>query len=175
MKKILLTVCCMLATVLAFAQDDQVTINVETAGTLAQELGPEMYTLTNLKVTGNLNSADIKTLRTMGGFMPDLVPSNWEDDDPGTVYPHEDSQCVLAVLDISEAHLVKGGGVFFTDEYLGDTYSIEKDGRAPKYMFDRCYGLVSLTLPNELKTLPSHAVSRCPKLVSLNLGNSLKK
>lgn len=175
MKKILLAVCALLMATLAFAQDEPVVIDNTTPGKLAQLLGPEVYTITNLKVTGNINSADVKTLRMMGGFMPDQVPSDWTEDEVGTVYPHDDSPCVLAILDLSEVHLVKGGGVFFTDEYLGHTYSIEQDGRAPNYMFDRCYGLVSLILPNELKTLPGHVVSHCPKLVSLTLGNKLTK
>ena len=36
----------------------------------------------------------------------------------------------------AEAHLVKGGKAYYTDEYLGDTYSIESDGKANEFMFD---------------------------------------
>lgn len=174
MKKILLAVCALLMATLAFAQDEQVVIDNTTPGKLAQTLGAEMYTITNLKVTGNINSDDVATLRTMAGFMPENVPSDWaESGDIISDYGHDTPLGNCAVLDLSEAHLVKGGKAYYTDEYLGDTYSIKSDGKANKYMFDRCYKLVSLTLPNELKRLPRTFVSRCPLLVNLQIGNKV--
>ena len=174
MKKILLAVCALLMATLAFAQDEPVVINNTTPGKLAQTLGAEMYTITNLKVTGNINSDDVATLRTMAGFMPENVPSDWaESGEIINDYGHDTPLGNCAVLDLSEAHLVKGGKAYYTDEYLGDTYSIESDGKANKYMFDRCYKLVSLTLPNELKRLPRQFVSRCPLLVNLQIGNNV--
>jgi len=159
MKKILLAVCALLNT---------------TPGKLAQTLGAEMYTITNLKVTGNINSDDVATLRTMAGFMPENVPSDWyESAEIISDYGHDTPLGNCAVLDLSEAHLVKGGKAYYTNEYLGDTYSIESDGKANKYMFDRCYKLVSLVLPNELKRLPRQFVSRCPLLVNLQIGNNV--
>ena len=174
MKKILLAVCALLMATLAFAQDEPVVIDNTTPGKLAQTLGAEMYTITNLKVTGSINSDDVATLRTMAGFMPENVPSDWsEDGEVISDYGHDTPLGNCAVLDLSEAHLVKGGKAYYTHEYLGDTYSIESDGKANKYMFDRCYKLVSLTLPNELKRLPRQFVSRCPLLVNLQIGNSV--
>ena len=174
MKKILLAVCALLMATLAFAQDEQVVIDNTTPGKLAQTLGAEMYTITNLKVTGSINSDDVATLRTMAGFMPENVPSDWaESGETISDYGHDTPLGNCAVLDLSEAHLVKGGKAYYTDEYLGDTYSIESDGKANKYMFDRCYKLVSLTLPNELKRLPRQFVSRCPLLVNLQIGNNV--
>ena len=174
MKKILLAVCALLMATLAFAQDEPVVIDNTTPGKLAQTLGAEMYTITNLKVTGNINSDDVATLRTMAGFMPENVPSDWyESAEIISDYGHDTPLGNCAVLDLSEAHLVKGGKAYYTEEYLGDTYSIESDGKANKYMFDRCYKLVSLTLPNELKRLPRQFVSRCPLLVNLQIGNKV--
>ena len=174
MKKILLAVCALLMATLAFAQDEPVVIDNTTPGKLAQTLGAEMYTITNLKVTGNINSDDVATLRTMAGFMPENVPSDWyESAEIISDYGHDTPLGNCAVLDLSEAHLVKGGKAYYTNEYLGDTYSIESDGKANKYMFDRCYKLVSLTLPNELKRLPRQFVSRCPLLVNLQIGNNV--
>jgi len=174
MKKILLAVCALLMATLAFAQDEPVVIDNTTPGKLAQTLGAEMYTITNLKVTGNINSDDVATLRTMAGFMPENVPSDWyESAEIISDYGHDTPLGNCAVLDLSEAHLVKGGKAYYTNEYLGDTYSIESDGKANKYMFDRCYKLVSLVLPNELKRLPRQFVSRCPLLVNLQIGNNV--
>ena len=174
MKKILLAVCALLMATLAFAQDEPVVINNTTPGKLAQTLGAEMYTITNLKVTGNINSDDVATLRTMAGFMPENVPSDWyESAEIISDYGHDTPLGNCAVLDLSEAHLVKGGKAYYTNEYLGDTYTIESDGKANNYMFDRCYKLVSLVLPNELKRLPRQFVSRCPLLVNLQIGNNV--
>ena len=174
MKKILLAVCALLMATLAFAQDEPVVIDNTTPGKLAQTLGAEMYTITNLKVTGSINSDDVATLRTMAGFMPENVPSDWyESAEIISDYGHDTPLGNCAVLDLSEAHLVKGGKAYYTEEYLGDTYSIESDGKANNYMFDRCYKLVSLVLPNELKRLPRQFVSRCPLLVNLQIGNNV--
>ena len=174
MKKILLAVCALLMATLAFAQDEPVVIDNTTPGKLAQTLGAEMYTITNLKVTGNINSDDVATLRTMAGFMPENVPSDWyESAEIISDYGHDTPLGNCAVLDLSEAHLVKGGKAYYTNEYLGDTYTIESDGKANNYMFDRCYKLVSLVLPNELKRLPRQFVSRCPLLVNLQIGNNV--
>lgn len=174
MKKILLAVCALLMATLAFAQDEPVVINNTTPGKLAQTLGAEMYTITNLKVTGSINSDDVATLRTMAGFMPENVPSDWyESAEIISDYGHDTPLGNCAVLDLSEAHLVKGGKAYYTNEYLGDTYTIESDGKANNYMFDRCYKLVSLVLPNELKRLPRQFVSRCPLLVNLQIGNNV--
>ena len=159
---------------LAIAQNETVVINNATPGKLAQTLGAEMYTITNLKVTGSINSDDVATLRTMAGFMPENVPSDWaESGEIISDYGHDTPLGNCAVLDLSEAHLVKGGKAYYTDERLGDTYLIESDGKANKYMFDRCYKLVSLILPNELKRLPRNFVSRCPLLVNLQIGNNV--
>lgn len=174
MKKFLFAVCALLMATLAFAQDEPVVINNTTPGKLAQTLGAEMNTITNLKVTGSINSDDVATLREMAGFMPENVPSDWDESrDIIYDYGHDTPLGNCAVLDLSEAHLVKGGKAYYTDERLGDTYMIESDGKANKYMFDRCYKLVSLTLPNELKGLPSQFVSRCPLLVNLQIGNNV--
>ena len=174
MKKVLLAVCALLMATLAIAQNETVVINNATPGKLAQTLGAEMYTITNLKVTGSINSDDVATLRTMAGFMPENVPSDWaESGEIISDYGHDTPLGNCAVLDLSEAHLVKGGKAYYTDERLGDTYLIESDGKANKYMFDRCYKLVSLILPNELKRLPRNFVSRCPLLVNLQIGNNV--
>lgn len=174
MKKVLLAVCALLMATLAIAQNETVVINNTTPGKLAQTLGAEMYTITNLKVTGSINSDDVATLRKMAGFMPENVPSDWaESGETISDYGHDTPLGNCAVLDLSEAHLVKGGKSYYTDERLGDTYLIESDGKANKYMFDRCYKLVSLILPNELKRLPRNFVSRCPLLVNLQIGNNV--
>lgn len=174
MKKVLLAVCALLMATLAIAQNETVVINNTTPGKLAQTLGAEMYTITNLKVTGSINSDDVATLRKMAGFMPENVPSDWaESGEIISDYGHDTPLGNCAVLDLSEAHLVKGGKAYYTDERSGDTYSIESDGKANKYMFDRCYKLVSLILPNELKRLPRQFVSRCPLLVNLQIGNNV--
>lgn len=174
MKKVLLAVCALLMATLAIAQNETVVINNTTPGKLAQTLGAEMYTITNLKVTGSINNDDVATLRKMAGFMPENVPSDWaESGEIISDYGHDTPLGNCAVLDLSEAHLVKGGKAYYTDERLGDTYMIESDGKANKYMFDRCYKLVSLTLPNELKRLPRQFVSRCPLLVNLQIGNNV--
>lgn len=181
MKKILLTVCVALVALCVHAQDEQVVLENTTPGRLAQLIGAEMYTMTNLKLTGSINNTDLKLLRTMAGYMPDIIPDDyWDYAKPNgaaprkAVFEHDESECSLAILDVSECHFVTGGGIFYEDAITGTQYSIEKDGTCPKHIFDRCYNLVSLKLPNEFRTIASWSVSNCEDLVELTVGSDTR-
>ena len=191
MKKHLLLIVSVLVSLSAQAQDEQLVINNTEPGRFAQLIGGEMYTATNIKVTGSINNADLKIIRQMAGFMPDIIPDDYWDgarqstdiDDEDRVatsrasrraFEHGQSECSLAVLDLSEVHLVTGGQPFYEDAALGTQFSIEKDGTCPKHFMDRCYNLVSLKLPNEFRTLPSWAVSNCEVLVDLTVGTGTR-
>lgn len=174
MRKLLLFVCALFVAMAACAQDEPLVVNNETAGGLRQLLGAEYISCTNIKVTGVINGADVKCLREMAGFMPEKVPNDWDEQDPVSDYGHDESPCNCRVIDLSEAHIVKGGGPVYTDERLGTEYTIERDGQAPDFMFFKAYKLVSLTLPNELKKLPRYVAAYCPDLATVNIGPNVK-
>ena len=76
-----------MAAIAVISQAQQTTVNVETAGTLSEQIGSDKYTITSLKITGNLNGTDFILLRDMAGIDLDNVPTEGK----------------LATLDLSEA------------------------------------------------------------------------
>ena len=80
----------------------QITIKLDKAGTLPDKIASsEMYKITNLKITGEINGTDWKMIREMAG-------SN---------YKGEPTEGKLSVLDLSEARIVNGGGDYYYYDY----------------------------------------------------------
>lgn len=166
----------------AQAQGEQVVVHNQTPGRLSRQLGSDAYEITSLKVTGDINGADLMFLRKMTGYMPDIIPPDYwkapalEGNEPiKRALSHDPSEYMCAVLDVSEAHLLADDTPFFIDEYQGYTYYIEYDGEAPAFMFDRCYNLISLALPKEIEFLPRYSVARCPELMDVVFGDNIKE
>ena len=139
------------------ADDDlitkQITINLDKAGTLPNKIGSsEMYKITNLKITGEINGTDWKMIREMAG-------SN---------YNGYSTEGKLSTLDLSEAKIVKGGDSY----YSGDNCYTSNDviGR---FAFYECSGLTSLTLPAGITSIDSYAFYGCRRLTSLNLPDGI--
>ena len=127
----------------------QITIKLDKAGTLPDKIASsEMYKITNLKITGEINGTDWKMIREMAG-------SN---------YKGEPTEGKLSVLDLSEARIVNGGG----DYYYGNNCYTSNDviGRCA---FFGCSELTSLTLPAGITEIRYHAFYGCSGLTSLIL------
>ena len=129
----------------------QITIKLEEAGTLPNKIASsEMYKITNLKITGEINGTDWKMIREMAG-------SN---------YKGEPTEGKLSVLDLSEARIVEGGDCYYYDD-RGYTYtSNDKIGYCA---FAYCSGLTSLNLPAGITTIGFNAFYGCSGLTSLTL------
>ena len=142
------------------ADDDlitkQITIKLDEAGTLPNKIASsEMYKITNLKITGEINGTDWKMIREMAGrdYRGDVTEGN------------------LSVLDLSEAKIVEGGDYYYYDDDRGYTYtSNDKIGYCA---FAYCSGLTSLNLPAGITSIGDYAFRGCSGLTSLNLPDGI--
>ncbi|MBQ0143347.1 MAG: leucine-rich repeat protein [Prevotellaceae bacterium] len=107
-------------------------INVKTAGTLSSLLSSTAITA---KISGSINGSDIKYLRQL---------INNEQ---------------LMVLDLSDARIVKGGGVYFIDEYNNPFET--KDDVLGGGMFKECRNLASIKLPVSITKIEQDVFPRC--------------
>jgi len=130
------------------ATDREVITDEITVGTPGQlsELCPadRRDNYFSLKVTGDINSTDLKVIREMAGR-----------DDRGNATPGS-----LAYLDLSEARFVSGGEPFLTD---GHTNFSTAENTLPERAF---YGtmLSSIKLPHGITTIGDGAFGSCPRL-----------
>ena len=127
----------------------QITIQLEKAGTLPDRIGSSRkYTITNLKIIGEINGTDLKMIREMVG-------SNSTDGK-------------LSVLDLSEAKIVEGGNYYYSENYYSNFHYTSNDVIG-SYAFYGCSGLTSLTLPARITSIGGHAFEGCSGLTSLTL------
>ena len=147
MKVFITLVCMLLSSTMAFAQK---TIHVEEAGSLMNKLTEEeMLSLTELKVTGNLNGTDILYIRAMGGSTIAGAKTDGK----------------LQILDLSEANIVSGGtSYYYVDEDL-EYYT--KDNTISINMFCRCSELRKITIPNSVTTIERNAFLLCDYLTEI--------
>lgn len=171
---------------------DQVKINVEKAGTLCDMLSIEQkHSITNLKVSGELNIEDVKFIREMAGS----YSSHGTRLDPDGKLQH---------LDLSDVTFVSGGSftVYDGGGGAGENYWLEKVNIMPdsiegptfallpnlltivlpsrtvkigKEVFSMNRNLVSVALPSGLIKIDNEAFSACSNLSAIKLPISLKK
>ena len=133
----------------------QITIKLDEAGTLPNKIASsEMYKITNLKITGEINGTDWKMIREMAG-------SN---------YKGEPTEGMLSVLDLSEAKIVAGGDYYYND---GDEYNNTSNDVIGEFAFYGCSGLTSLTLPSSITEIGTCAFCNCSGLTSLTLPDGI--
>lgn len=83
----------------------QITIKLDEAGTLPDKIGSaKRDKITNLKIIGEINGSDWSVIRYMAG----------------RDYYDSESDGKLAILDLSEAKIVSGGGRYLYDDYNRD-------------------------------------------------------
>lgn len=139
------------------------SFHVETAGTLASLVGDaNKYLITSMKVTGNLNAADIVTIRDMAGSNPGLYTT----------------EGILTHLDISNATIVNDLVNTYLDPNLkpgGETYSYNTyDNIVGPLMFARTK-LESILLPSNTTEVDDYAFDDCVSLTSVSLPNGLTR
>ena len=140
------------------ADDDlitrQITIKLDQAGTLPDKIGStRKYKLTNIKIVGEINGTDLCFIREMAGR-----------DVRGEVTGGK-----LAILDLSEAKIVKGGGSY---SYY-HSYYYTSDDVVGNYAFWNCRGLTSVTLPSSVTSIGSFAFSGCSGLTSVTIPSGV--
>ena len=156
------------------------TIDVKTAGTLSTLVGADKFNLTEIKVTGDINSSDILCLREMAGRDKMNVETSGK----------------LVSLDLSGANIVAGGDSY----YKNSTTNLEFTTTAniiSEYMFDHCklesfvfpatataieggafgscYNLKgTLTIPDNITRIGNYAFEACVSLEHVVLPAALK-
>lgn len=147
------------------------TVHVATAGTLNTLItDDEKSKITELIVTGDLNGTDIVFMKSLG---------------------NSETQGNLS-LDLTDANIVAGGGVYHSDMHYSYYTSNNTIGEYMFYAFPRlgsikiprsvttigneafrfCLGLKSLTIPEGVATIGYYAFEECP-IQSLTLPASL--
>ncbi len=134
---------------------ETVVVDVSQPGTLADLLTDEQRdTVVSLSVKGNINSSDLKTLRSMAG-----ATSTGHG-----VFGN------LSVLDLSGASIVAGGEPYLVED--GVEWVTTSDNEMPYKAFCGCSALIDVTLPNNLVTYQDGVFAQCNNLehVSLTAG-----
>lgn len=114
------------------------TITVDTPGTMGEQFvdllkgkgdWDSWSRLSNVKIIGTLNGDDLRTMDNLR-------------------YGYYGKYYCFTRLDMSECNIVKGGGSYYTDKFLGDLYITEDNVLGPYALPS---GDLELILPNTLK------------------------
>lgn len=164
MKRILFLIY-LLSSLLYCHAELEITLNIETPGSLSSMIASSKKSqITSLTLTGKLNGSDILYIREMAG-------AGYK----GTL---SSSKCALEYLDISNASIVSGGSYYafeHTNAAIGYTdkkYYTEDNSITP-FMFDDCYKLKTLLLPNTVTKIDTNAFWES-SLVSITLPSCLE-
>lgn len=133
---------------------EAVEINVATPGTLASLL-PEGETdnITNLSLTGKINSTDLLTLRRMAGADSNMMPTSGK----------------LSVLNLRNVSIVAGGEPYLTEGGIEKTEYTTADDDLPERAFYGCGSLEEIFLPISVKTIGNGALSKMAKLKTVRI------
>lgn len=138
---------------------EPVSVHVQTAGTLHNMLDCfRKYRIQNLKVTGNINDADIHTIRKMSGYI-----------DPGA-YMRYDGR--LQHLDLSGATIVTDDWNFATCRLTSVALPTGLTA-IPNQAFAECNELESAPIPQGVTSIGGDAFTACHKLASITLPAGL--
>ena len=125
-------------------------VALEEAGTLSQQFEAEEFGYVGtLKVTGTVNSDDLRYLRELSG---------------------SDAQCQrtdgrLEALDLSEARFVEGGAPYIT---LNDANLVTAENILPERAFYGCKRLKSIKLPQGIREFGAGAFALCNQLTEID-------
>ena len=137
------------------ANAQQKSVTLTEAGTLSNQItGDEKLTITDLTITGPINTADILFIRQMAG-------ANNGDNEP--INPGK-----LQHLNLRAASFKKSSGAyFFIKKGLSNVgYGISEDNLVDQYMFFGCDKLVEVKLPATTQKINNNAFNGCSKLTT---------
>ena len=120
------------------------------AGMLSQIMGSQLYEYTSLSIAGPLNGDDVSCIRKMMGRNTD------DSSTPGK----------LSDIDLSDAHIVAGGGSYGASRYT-------KDNVIGQGMFANCDHLTHIILPSDAITLERDAFANCTSLNKIEIPASV--
>ena len=133
----------------------EMDVTLEKAGGLADQLKDvALEGVCKLKVTGDINSSDLQTIRFMAGNKVN----------------GKNSRGVLAELDLSDARIVVGGDAFLQVD--GKDYQVKTADELPMFAFKNCRKLTKLVLPKGLVAVGDGAFAGCSHLNEITVANS---
>ena len=131
-------------------------INVEEAGTLSSYISDdEKYSITSLKISGELNGTDIRFIREMIGR-----------DING-----EATEGVLSILDIHKASIVSGGEAYIN---LNSTDYNTENNKIGANMFYKCDNLIHIILPENITSIDKSAFYECSQMTNIEIPQTVK-
>lgn len=136
------------------ANAQQKSVTLTEAGTLSNQItGDEKLTITDLTITGPINTADILFIRQMTGA------------DNGDNKPTAGK---LQRLNLRGARFTKSTGsyIFIKKGPSNVGYGISEDNLVDQYMFFGCDKLVEVKLPATTQKINNNAFSGCSKLTT---------
>lgn len=124
----------------------EISVKLEKPGTLKSLIGNKLSEIEQLKISGDMNGSDVKTIRQMDN---------------------------LVSLNLKDANIKAGGDSYFYYCYK-DYYT--EDDVFPAYMFYEasCDKLASVVLPNSVTKIGDDAFHGCVSLKSVVLGDKVK-
>ena len=138
------------------ANAQQKSVTLTEAGTLSKQItGDEKLTITDLTISGPINTADILFIRQMAGA------------DNGDNKPIDPGK--LQRLNLRAASFKKSSGAyFFMKKGLSNNvgYGISEDNLVDQYMFFGCDKLVEVKLPASTQKINNNAFNGCSKLTT---------
>ena len=120
------------------------------AGMLSQIMGSQLYEYTSLSIAGPLNGDDVSCIRKMMGRNTD------DSSTPGK----------LSDIDLSDAHIVAGGGSYGASRYT-------KNNVIGQGMFANCDHLTHIILPSDAITLERDVFAGCTSLRQIEVPASV--
>lgn len=119
------------------------------AGEFEELMGDGKYTYTSLSIAGPMNGDDLRCLRQMMGRDVD-----------GTATPGQ-----LAEVNLADAHIVEGGGVYGSSRYT--------ENNVVGYgLFADCNSLTSVTLPSDAVKIEKDAFMNCTSIKTITVPAS---
>ena len=152
----LLLVAAMLCLGATFMRAAQTSVTLSQAGELSTKLGDKVLTVTDLKISGPINSADVKVLHKMLGV-----------DDNGMVITDKSEKGALSTLDLSDANIVASSEAYYMDVITTENNVVGK------YMFYGCSNLTSIALPVSATSIEGQAFMSCSNLQSVTMGDAV--
>lgn len=145
-------------TITIIQQGNIFVVTLKEAGSMKTLLGDDYLSITSLKVIGPINGDDIYYLRKM------LGNNEFSKADKGK----------LAILDLGEAEIVKGGGWYYEDTYTSKQYYTSNDVIGD-HMFSRCDNLEIITLPQNTTMIGNYAFNNSNAFSSIAIGNRINQ
>ena len=160
-----------LFTLLPFCAFSQTTKNVtvDAVGQLSKQITTdEKFTISELKVSGPLNSADVK-------FLQQIVNRSKANEKKG--------ECVVTAVDISEAVFTEGKEAKATNKLPNGLFSGAKQllkvtlpqgiTNISKSCFDGCAALPEIDIPSSVITIENQAFQGCESLAAISIPRNV--